>query len=450
MPYAFISHLSDDNFRLGVYIDRLLEALDEKIELWIDNPAQIKPALSGHPRVKAIPPGTEWNKEIEAAVENAKCVLAFWSAKFPVKEDREVFIREIDRGRKYDCCIQIAIDRRQDCKIRAPFTDDQILEVINIVSNPQCKAHFDQVIERVRQLIEAPERSPQVLPVPEHLLPYLANRHPQMRPICRTVRKKQDASGARLAVGEPSVVRPSLFVVPCRNYDETHTFSKRLTAKDGPECSGFDAARDTPDWVRADRVLWPEKASLDRFGAAFRDDNEYQVRDALKQSKQRRRPVCFSTWVELADIDSQVCAFVGAWMRSWPDLLAQAMQNIMPYEVRNAPQPPIVALLFLRCERRGWLSRLLADDRTWVVERCNELQKLELDAVASSAVDFRVLDPLALVTHGDANLWLTLDEVMKSASYYQRATTAIDGLFGRPGLGVPMKTFANVLLKAGV
>jgi hypothetical protein len=117
--------------------------------------------------------------------------------------------------------------------------------------------------------------------------------------------------------------------------------------------------------------------------------------------------------------------------------------------VRNALQPPIVALLFLRYERMGWLSRLLAGDGSRVAERCNELQKLELDAAASRAVDFRVLDPLALVTNVDANIWLTLDEVMKSAPYYQRATTAIDALFGRPGVGVPMKKFANALLKAG-
>jgi hypothetical protein len=132
MPYVFISHLSDDNSRLGVYIDRLLELLDNKIDLWIDTPERIRAEFGSHLRVRAIPPGTQWNKEIEAAVVNAGCVLAFWSASFPLREDRNVFIREIDRGRKYDCCVQVAIDRKADCKIRAPFLNDQILEVIDI------------------------------------------------------------------------------------------------------------------------------------------------------------------------------------------------------------------------------------------------------------------------------------------------------------------------------
>jgi hypothetical protein len=64
MPYAFISHLSDDNARLGVYIDRLLHALDEKIDLWIDTPERIEADFGGNSRVKAIPHGTEWNNHI--------------------------------------------------------------------------------------------------------------------------------------------------------------------------------------------------------------------------------------------------------------------------------------------------------------------------------------------------------------------------------------------------
>ncbi len=121
MQYVFISHLSDDNSRLGVYVDRLLELLDKSIDLWIDTPEHIRAEFGSNPRVKAIPPGNSWNPEIAAAVESAGGVLAFWSASFTLRKDRNVFIREIDRGRKYDCCVQVAIDRMADCKIPAPW-----------------------------------------------------------------------------------------------------------------------------------------------------------------------------------------------------------------------------------------------------------------------------------------------------------------------------------------
>lgn len=88
IPYVFISHLSEDNSRLAIYVARLLEALDESVEVWIDTPERVTPDLGSNVRVKSTPPGTQWNKEIETAVENASCVLAFWSASFPLRGSR--------------------------------------------------------------------------------------------------------------------------------------------------------------------------------------------------------------------------------------------------------------------------------------------------------------------------------------------------------------------------
>jgi hypothetical protein len=439
MPYVFISHLSDDNLRLGVYVDRLLTMLDNNVDLWIDTPERIKAEFGGNPRVKAIPPGTQWNKEIEAAVENAGCVLAFWSASFHLREDRNVFIREIDRGRKYDCCVQVAIDRKADCNIRAPFSDDQILEIIDIENNAEHEQLFDRVIARVKQMIQAPDRRTPTLPVPVHLLPYLVNRHPQIRLICWTVRQKYGASR------ENPKMRPSLFVVPCRHYDADNTFGWRLASKDGPEHFGFDTAHDTPDWVKEERILWPPPASApDEFAALFKTENEDAVSAALKQSRSRGRPVCFTTWIDVAAIEKQFSAFVGVWMQSWPSLLTEASEKIIPERVRLLPQPPIVVLLFIRFDsKRGWLSRWFADDNARVAKYWSKLRKLEIEATYSSAVDFRALEPLALVTQNDATTWLTLDVVMKNGSFYERAISAVDDLFGRPGIGLSMKEFAK-------
>jgi hypothetical protein len=442
MPYVFISHLSDDSSRLGIYIDRLLEALDKKIDLWIDTPERIRAEFGSNSRIKAIPPGAQWNPHIERALENAGCVLAFWSKNFPWKEDRNVFIREIDRGRKYDCCVQIAVDPKADCKIRAPFDDDQILEVIDIENNPQHKQMFDRVVARMKELIEAPERMTPALPVPEHLLPYLVNRHPQIRPICRTVRKNIGAP-----VGEQKI-RPALFVVPCRNYDATDTFSRRLVSKDGPEYFGFDQGRDTPDWVKEENISWPRHSTPDDFADSFKSYNEDAVREALKKSKSRSRPVCFSTWVDVTIVAKQFGAFIAAWMRAWPSLIAEATEKITLEDVRLLPQPPVVALLFLRFEsERGVLSRLFGSASARVAKYCYELQRIEMDATCSSAVDFRALEPLALVTRDDATTWLTLDDVFKNGAYYALATTAIDDLFERQGSGVPMKEFARRCLR---
>src|SRR5215469_8126362 len=101
MRYVFISHASDDNPRLAPYIHRLLQELDEDTGLWIDTPEHIDHELGRHPRIKAIPPGQDWDEHIARAVNSSECVLAFWS-KNAVKRERAVLEREIDRGRKRD------------------------------------------------------------------------------------------------------------------------------------------------------------------------------------------------------------------------------------------------------------------------------------------------------------------------------------------------------------
>jgi hypothetical protein len=258
------------------------------------------------------------------------------------------------------------------------------------------------VIRTIKQLIESPERRAQSLSVGEHLLPYLVNRHPQMRPICRTVYQKSSASG------EHPKTRPSLFVIPCRHYDVTDKFSWRLTSKDGPEYSGFDPGRDTPDWVKEEAIFWPAGSTPRDFAESFKSYNEHAVSKALKQSKSRGRPVCFSTWIDTTAIEKQFGAFIREWIQSWPDLLAEASKKIVPENVRLRSQPPIVVLLFLRFEsKRDWLSRWFTHDASRVAQYCNELQKLETEAAYSRNVDFRSLEPLALITRNDADTWLT-------------------------------------------
>jgi hypothetical protein len=171
MPRVFISHLSDDNLRLGVYIDRLLEDLDNKIDLWIDTPEHIRPEYGSYSRIKAIPPGTKWGRNIDGAVEDAACVLVFWSANFGKKSDRSIFIGEVDDARSRRLCVQVAIDPMDGWEIPSPFNRDQILEVSRL-DMPGDASKFRRAIERVNDLISAPEKKGQPIEVEVYLLPY--------------------------------------------------------------------------------------------------------------------------------------------------------------------------------------------------------------------------------------------------------------------------------------
>ena len=234
--------------------------------------------------------------------------------------------------------------------------------------------------------------------------------------------------------------------MPSRSYDAVDTFNWRLTSKDGPELSGYDVAYDNPEWVKEDRVHWPRQSTPEIFADDFINHNVELVTAALKQSRSRKCPVCFSTTVSVPVIEKKFRAFVGAWIKCWPDLLAQASEAL-PEKLRSSPQEPVVGLLFLGFES-NWLSSLFSSDYARIAERCNELKHLESETAASGAVDFSFLPPLAPITWDDATVWLSLPDVDR-AEFYVRARSAVDRMFQRSQASVSMQKFAERILMPG-
>jgi hypothetical protein len=436
MTYVFISHLSDDNPRLGAYIDGLLKELDEDIGLWIDTPEHIRHDYGRHPRITAIPPGAKWNEDIQRAGNGSACVLAFWSANF-AKRKRTVFINEVDDARSRGRCVQVAIDPTDGWEIPQPFTRDQILEITRL-DEPDGDAKFHRVIERVKQLISSPDHGGQRIGVEVHLLPYLADRHPQIMPICRSVQQRYSPEAA-----ERLATLASLFLVPCRPDDAVDTFNWRLTSKDGPEYCGFDVLRDTPSWVKEDNLYWPTDSTPATFGKEFIGLNVMPVSAGLTSSRTRKRPVCFGTLVAASDLENDFREFVRAWTRCWPELLAQASQKISE-KVQSSPPLPVVGLLFLSFDS-SWLSRLFISDNARIAERFHELEALVSGMPESDAFDVSSLPPLSPVTYEDASRWLALPDIMRH-EFYRRARSAVQHMFQRPRARVPMQKFAETIL----
>lgn len=436
MSYVFVSHFSDDNARLGAYIDRLLKDLDDNIGLWIDTPEHIRPDLGRHPRITAIPPGTTWNEDIQRSVNGSVCVLAFWSANLG-KRDRTVFIAEVDDARLRGRCVQVAIDPMEGWEIPPPFKRDQNLIVANL-ADEEGDSKFHRVIARIKEFVGNPDSAKPRIEVELHLLPYLADRHPQIMPICKSVRRNSMLDATK-GLEAPA----SLFLVACRPDDAVDTFNWRLTAKDGPEYCGFDEQRDTPNWIKEDNLYWPRGVDPATFATEFISLNLLPVSAGLTSSRTRKRPVCFSTMVAVADIEKDFCGFVGAWMLCWSELLAEASQKISA-KVRSHPTQPIVGLLFLSFES-GWLSRMFTSDEARIAARFDEFQALRARTPELKDLDASPLPPLASVTYEDASRWLSLPDIMRH-EFHRRARSAVQRMFQRRRAGVFMQEFAETVL----
>lgn len=444
--YVFVSHLSDDNLRLGAYIDRLLSRLDAETDLWIDTPEHIRAEFGRHPRVRPIPPGEQWNDEIDRAIKGADCVLVFWSARFS-ERDRTVFLKEIDVGRMRGRCVQIAIDGKKHCKVPQPFNFDQILEVVDL-EQPADATKFDRVITRIKSLINKPdsalagaEYGKHYVHVDSERVPYLADRHPQMSPICMSVAEREDrVQDAATAI---DTTQACLFLVPCGRDDVADTFPWRLTHKDGPEYCGFDKRRDTPTWVHGD-LRWPDTTTLTSFKEDFIALNKTPARLKLNEARERKRPICFSTDVDASNIDADLQEFARAWIEAWPDLLSST-----GVDLRSTP-PIIGLLLMMFAGRKSWFGELTRfaglakPDSVYIAERCQSLISIGSIVQVTDILEVSPLPPLAPITSQDAYAWLALPDI-RDHKLDVRARAAIRRVFGRHDRTVTMHQFAEAI-----
>src|SRR5258708_4567566 len=101
----FISHAGADKPRLGPLIERLLErteGLPNSVVIWIDRPGEIGWPPPGAPvgqlaknaRVRGLPAGLPWNREIAEAVRSSNCVVVFLSDR-AAPQKSNIFAHEI-------------------------------------------------------------------------------------------------------------------------------------------------------------------------------------------------------------------------------------------------------------------------------------------------------------------------------------------------------------------
>jgi hypothetical protein len=287
---------------------------------------------------------------------------------------------------------------------------------------------------------EWPNRKPNV-DVERERLPYLADRS-QIGRICSSVAERM--ANAKSAVDDHGQVRPILFIVPSQNDDASDMFHWRLIHKDGPQWCALETGLDSACWVAPDRLWWPGYEDPGSFCREFINANVQPVQIGLLQSRQRKRPVCFSAWVTFSEIEKKLREFIDTWIGCWPDLLEHAAQRST--QLPRGPTPPIVILLFLMFEtgnngfRRFWQRR---DDPA---RRLRELELLDLGA-KSYPIDAAALRPLGPITWGEASGWLTLPDIERH-KIERPARDAVHDIFQDPQKRVPMKAFADAVVAA--
>jgi hypothetical protein len=173
-------------------------------------------------------------------------------------------------------------------------------------------------------------------------------------------------------------------------------FHWRLAYKDGPQYCDFDTSRDNLGWVNG-FLPWPRYSTLASFQKEFVSANMPRVRTALRESVQRKRPVCFSTLIGVSEIENDFRAFVDAWIQSWPELLEQTFGAVRT-ERPSSPQPIVglLVLMFESAKTRFWRFWESGDAR--LAQYSRELKNLESSVPRSSgsaAIEVSSLPPSA-------------------------------------------------------
>ncbi len=435
MQYVFISHASDDKFRLGPYVRHLLEHLDESVGIWIDAPHLIDPGLAIHPRVSAIQPGEDWLVRILTDLHNENCVvIGFWSAN-ATSGRRPVFLKEVDVARQNRRYVPVCLDPLDQAKVPDPFNADHILDVSRF-STPTDTGAFDIALKNVVKLLKV--RSQQVA-IEEDRLPYLVDRQPQISRICNAV------EGAAIS-RQQAATGPLCFIMPSHAHDVADMFLWRLTQKDGPEQCGYTNMHDHAGWV--DELLeWPRATKPAQFQNDFAATNRLRMRRKLLEGMKRRRPICFFNKVLTAELNPKVPQYLDQWTSFWnsqfPAIEREAMAN------SSEDRQVVIALLVVVVEeQRGWFGLRNSMDAC-----CREIEtyKPNTKDVAHPgmpAATILPLERLSAVRMQDAEEWMMHRDIMRRGlDRYLRAY--VPQMFAPRGKeGIRMQNFADNLFSA--
>ncbi|MEQ1672543.1 MAG: toll/interleukin-1 receptor domain-containing protein, partial [Hyphomicrobium sp.] len=198
--YVFVSHADEDKPRIAPFL-RLLKAAG--LKLWIDRGHELGNDFTADSGLRL---GDAWPASISRALEEAGCILVFWSA-LSVDPARRVLHNEANTGLRQDKLVQVTLDRDVHNKLHAVFSELQSEKLFAVNSHEEtvfaaarvAKAAYGRISEARRRKLEIAGG------VPASLLPYVIDRHPQVDRVCADI-----ALNLRLAASQgPSTRTPS-------------------------------------------------------------------------------------------------------------------------------------------------------------------------------------------------------------------------------------------------
>jgi hypothetical protein len=443
-PQVFISHASEDKKRLQPYIMRLLTALPGA-HLWIDTPEKIHESFGNHPRIRRIISGDDWERSIGYAIDEASCVLVFWSARV-IERPRLVLWREVIRAIEDRKCLMVTLDPMGSYDDQTPASTRHKYDVSDL-TNAESVAAFEALVFQIKEFIDrqkARASAPQqIISVEGQLLPYLVDRQPQMITICRAV------DGMNYEISErseaASAVKPLLFIVPALSEDAADMFASRLAARDGPQYVNSRAPGGSSAWPET-LLQWPTAATGQHFAQWFSDTNGPKIGNGLGKSRRLGLPACFWTMVWQSDIEKSFRSSIEAWISYWNSTITAPTLDPKD-EAWLKRQPPVVAILFviLRPAEKG-MVRLLSLTKRGVNSLCSELQALAYqaptDPIETRKTVLRSLSRLTPIRLQEATDWYSGD--LPGAPLKLAARAIVRKIFHELGEdGIPLQRFAE-------
>jgi hypothetical protein len=416
VSFVFVSHASEDKQRIA---EHLRELLSYKLPLWIDRAHELGPEFDRQGRIAL---GEAWPSSISRALDEAACVLLFWS-RDAIKPEKSVLHREANTGLREKKLVQVALDDGVMSKVHPLFSELQVEAFYKLGSSDEFRRAYRRLADAIAAKF-ATWRAQQHadMGVPPHLLPFVVDRQPQLDRICgdfaQHLRRLSSRDTARPLEQKPA------YVIFALNEDCPDRLSERLGRLDGPEICEVHGYDDWRLWDDEIVLKWPSEkdTSPDRMRA--------RVEAVLDRHAGRLdRPRCVVSHIER--IRPNEYEFVCAWLESWHRYFGET------------PESPLIPLLTIDHGGQDWfgskrrLARLrqaLADWRPGVQGQTARVAPV-------------LLDELSPISYDDAKSWAR--RIFRSGPKRMAVDNFVDYLFKHGSHSMRMAGFATSVRSTG-